>query len=72
MPREFIFKPQVNEVISLDPNEGSFSTPVMAADINYRFDKDDNTVRLDIRGMWMKEYDIEDLIAFLTAVKEAM
>jgi hypothetical protein len=29
MPREFIFKPQVNEVISLDPDEGSFSTPVM-------------------------------------------
>jgi len=72
MNREFVFKPQANEVISLDADEGSFSTPVMDADVAYMFDKDDNTIRIDIPGMWFKAGDIDDLISFLNAAKAAL
>lgn len=72
MNREFVFKPKDIEVVNLDADAGVFSTPVTDAEVEYKFDKGDNTVRLHIHGMWFKAGDIDDLISFLNAAKAAL
>jgi hypothetical protein len=57
------------ETIYLPTGEGVFSTE-SGCDINYRFDKTDKSVRIEINECgWLWEKDIDEVIAFLQAAK---
>jgi hypothetical protein len=69
---KFVFGGPVADIKYMDPNHGNLVTESCGAEVEYTFDKISDSIELRIETQYFQKEDIDELIEFLKAAKEAL